>query len=105
MDATVTETQAAIDAALKRTATDAAFRELALKDASSAVQQMTGKPLPEGIRVRVLERAGYDATLVLPDSAEAGELADEELEQVSGGTGGIPGLYTVSLHPPPGYGK
>ena len=83
---TVEETQAAINAALKRAATDAAFRELALKDANAAVQEMTGKPLPEGFRVRVLERAGYDVTLVLPDPAEAGELGDAELEQVAGGT-------------------
>jgi hypothetical protein len=54
-------------------------------NASAAVQKITGTPLPEGFRVRVLERAGYDVTLVLPDAAEAGELADEELEQVAGG--------------------
>jgi hypothetical protein len=86
MEWTVEHTQAAIDAALKRAATDAEFRQLALKDASAAVQQVTGKPLPESFRVRVLERAGYDVTLVLPDLAETGELADEELEQVAGGT-------------------
>ena len=83
------ETQSAIHAALKRAATDAEFRQLALQDANAAVQKITGKPLPEGFRVRVLERAGYDVTLVLPDPAEAGELADEELEHVAGGTGGV----------------
>jgi hypothetical protein len=86
MEWTVEQTRGAIDAALKRAATDTAFRELALKDASAAVREITGTPLPEGFRVRVLERAGYDVTLVLPDPAEAGELADEELEQVAGGT-------------------
>jgi hypothetical protein len=86
MDWTAEQTQSVVNAALKRAATDAAFRELALKDASAAVQKITGKPLPEGFRVRVLERAGYDVTLVLPDPAEAGELVDEELEQVAGGT-------------------
>jgi hypothetical protein len=91
MEWTVEQTQAAIDAALKRAATDAAFRELALKDASAAVQAITGKPLPEGFRVRVLERAGYDVTLVLPEPAETGELADAELESVAGGT-----MYTAS---------
>jgi hypothetical protein len=55
-------------------------------DASAAVQEITGEPLPESFRVRVLERAGYDVTLVLPDPAEAGELVDDELEQVAGGT-------------------
>ena len=45
MEWTVEETQAAINAALKRAATDAAFRELALKDANAAVQKLTGKPL------------------------------------------------------------
>ena len=55
------------------------------QDANAAVQVIAGKPLPEGFRVRVLERAGYDVTLVLPDRMEAGELADEELEQVAGG--------------------
>jgi hypothetical protein len=86
MEWTVEQIQPAIDAALKRAATDAAFRELALKNANAAVQEITGRPLPEGFRVRVLERAGYDVTLVLPDPAETGELADEELEQVAGGT-------------------
>jgi hypothetical protein len=95
---TVEQTQAAIDAALKRAATDAEFRELALKDANAAVQQITGKPLPESFRVRVLERAGYDVTLVLPDLAEAGELADEELEQVAGGTLVPPLMYGRALH-------
>jgi hypothetical protein len=58
---------------------------LALKDANAAVQEITGNPLPEGFRARVLERAGYDVTLVLPDPEGAAELADEELEQVAGG--------------------
>jgi hypothetical protein len=38
--------QAAIDAALKRAATDTEFRKLALKDASAAVREITGKPCP-----------------------------------------------------------
>ena len=86
MEWTNGQTQAAIDAALKRATTDAEFRKLALTDASAAVREMTRKPLPDGLRVRVLEREGYDVTLVLPDPAETGELADEELEQVAGGT-------------------
>ena len=85
MEWTNEQTQSAINAALKRAATDAEFRKLALQDTNAAVEQMTGKPLPEGFRVRVLERAGYDVTLVLPDPAQTGELADEELEQVAGG--------------------
>lgn len=86
MEWTVEETQAAIHAASRRAATDAEFRGLALKDANAAVQEITGKPLPVGFRVRVLDRAGYDVTVVLPDPAESGELADAELEQVAGGT-------------------
>ena len=93
------ETQSAIHAALKRAATDAEFRQLALQDANAAVQQITGKTLPEGFRVRVLERAGYDVTLVLPDPAETGELADAELEQVAGGTGHIRSV--LCQEPPP----
>ena len=97
MARTMDATQSAIHAALKRTATDAEFRKLALTDANAAVQQIIGKPLPEGFRVRVLDRAGYDVTLVLPDPTESGELADEELEQVAGGSYGLPLAITL-LH-------
>ena len=100
MESTTDQTQAAIDAALKRAATDTEFRQLALMDASAAMREITGTPLPNGLRVRVLEREGYDVTLVLPDAAEAGELADEELEQVAGGT-----LVGYSINCPGSHAK
>jgi hypothetical protein len=87
MEWTVEQTQSAINAALRRAATDMEFRKLALSDPAAAVARIAGQPLPEGFRVRVLEREGYDATIVLQDPVEDGELSDSELEHVAGGSG------------------
>ena len=86
MEWTAGLTQAAINAALRRAGTDTEFRKLALSDPSAAVEQIAGQPLPESFRLRVLERDGYDVTIVLRDPIEDGELSDSELEHVAGGS-------------------
>jgi hypothetical protein len=85
MQWTAEQAQAVVNTALSRAATDGEFRKLALADANAAVEQVAGQPLPEGFRVRVLEREGFDITLVLRDPVVDGELSDSELERVAGG--------------------
>jgi len=84
----MSERKRAVDEALKRAATDQEFRALIKRDPSAAVQQVAGKSLPSNYRIRVLDRDGFDATIILPDPVSAtGELSDSELEQVAGGRG------------------
>lgn len=75
--------------ALKRSATDPVFRKKLLIDTNGAVESIAGKPTPSNFKIRLLERSGYDITLVLPDPVSAdNELSDAELEQVAGGQRG-----------------
>jgi len=83
---TAEERDRALAAIVKRATTDHAFRALCMADASKAVQEVAGKPLPPGFRIRFVDAQGYDLTVVLPEvQAKGAELSDEELEQVAGG--------------------
>ena len=68
----------------KRSVTDSDFRALALKDASAAVEAVTGEPLPAGAKLRFVNQL-EEMTVVLPPAAD-GELTEAQLEQVAGGT-------------------
>jgi hypothetical protein len=78
----------------RRAATDPAFRALALKDPSAAVQQVAGLGLPADFKLRFVENDGAHLTHVLPDAVDAGRLSDAELEGVSGGAGAPVTLIT-----------
>jgi len=83
---TYEEGKRAMNEAVRRSATDPAFRKLMLTDVNKAVEQVAGKSVPPGFKIRVMEKGGTDMTLVLPDPVKAGgELSDKELEQVAGG--------------------
>ena len=83
---TYEEGKKAMNDAVRRSATDPAFRKLLLTDVNKAVEQIAGKPVPHGYKIRVVEKGGTDMTLVLPDPVKGGgELSDKELEQVAGG--------------------
>ena len=70
-------------------ANDPQFRELALRDGRAAVEQATGRRLPEGFTIRFVDPAGAHLTAVLPRAAyEEEELAEHELMAVAGGKGG-----------------
>lgn len=72
---------------VKRGTTDPEFRALALRDPAAAIARINPKPLPPGFKVKVVEADGANVTVVLPDLIPVeGELADSQLEQVSGGT-------------------
>lgn len=79
------EAQAALQKIIKRATTDAEFRQLFLTDAAAAVKEVTGRELPEGYTLRVVENKGADLTVVLPDPSASSELSDSELEAVAGG--------------------
>ncbi|HTT57775.1 MAG TPA: NHLP leader peptide family RiPP precursor [Opitutaceae bacterium] len=79
--------QAAIQKVFKKASTDAAFRKLCLSNAAAAVKQATGEDVPPKFKLRFVENAGASLTIVLPDPPRAGgELKDEELEAVAGGS-------------------
>lgn len=69
----------------QRATTDPAFRALALKDGTAAVEEVVGKPLPDGVKIRFVENNGASATIGLPPARTSGELSDRELEAVAGG--------------------
>ena len=71
----------------ERAATDAAFRALCLSDIRAAVREVSGKELPQGIKVKVVDGHDYHYSLVLPPMKSHGdELSEAELEAVAGGT-------------------
>jgi len=72
----------------RKAATDEVFRNLCLQEPREAVRQIFGRELPENFRIRFVDNAGYDLTLVLPDlrTSTEGELDEKQLEWVAGGT-------------------
>jgi hypothetical protein len=76
----------AIAAMVRRGATDAEFRKLALSDPQKAVVLETGKELPPGLKLKFVDGDSADAVIILPPvSTEPSELSDAQLEQVAGG--------------------
>lgn len=79
------QVKSTLAAVYKNAATDEAFRKLCLRDPREAVRQITGRELPDEFKLRFVDNAGADLTIVLPDPIRADTLADNELESVSGG--------------------
>ncbi len=70
----------------KKAMTDAQFRKEVLADATTALEKLAGKPLPEGASLKCIERdPNYQSTLVLPDLLDEERLDDDALSQVAGG--------------------
>lgn len=70
-----------------RATTDKAFREMVLARPNDAIKMVSGKEVPPGFSLKVIENApGVDQTYVLPDFRGA-ELSEQELEKVAGGIG------------------
>ncbi len=71
----------------KKAMTDASFRKEVLEDATSALEKLAGKPLPEGMTLKCVERdPNFQNTLVLPDFVDEEKLDDGALSNVAGGT-------------------
>jgi hypothetical protein len=65
---------------------DPEFRALALSDPHAAVAKFNSTPFPTGYKVRCIDQAGYNVTVLLPDPvSRVEELSDAELEEVAGG--------------------
>lgn len=71
----------------KRAMKDPEFRALALSNAHAAIAKINSTPFPSGYKVRCIDQAGFNVTVLLPDPvSRVEELSDAELEQVAGGS-------------------
>ncbi len=85
MNWTLDEAEQALVEVRKRALIDKPFRELLVANANQAIEQVTGKPVPPGYKIKVLEPdPTADFTFLLPRMASE-ELSPEELERVAGG--------------------
>jgi hypothetical protein len=77
---------------VSRAQTDGAFRQRLLDDATAAIADELGVPLPDGVKVTPLEQREDELVLVLPPSGKiaTAELSDDDLEVASGGTTYLP---------------
>src|SRR5262245_26773423 len=74
---------------IHRSQRDPAFRRLCIEHPDSAVKAVTADPLPRGFKLNFVDNNNADVTVVLPDPLPTGELTDESLANVSGGSGGF----------------
>lgn len=88
---------------MRRASVDTEFRELALKDGKAAILKINPDlEAVEALDIHFLDRANPNPTritmnLVLPDLVEAGELSEEELEQVAGGLASSKQVHGVDI--------
>jgi hypothetical protein len=65
------------------------FRQRLLDDPKGTLEQELGDRLPEGVEVWAVQESAQTIYLVLPSASslgEGGEISDEELDAVAGGT-------------------
>ena len=84
--------QEALEQILTRAAVDLDFRKALLVDPRKAILDGFGVRIPANFRLKFIERAkDVDALIVLPDlQRQDGELEDDDLEMVAGGTDSDP---------------
>ena len=77
-------------AILERSSTDREFRRLLLSEPRPVIQREFGVAIPRNFNIRFIEKeSGTDALVVLPDVVSGGgELSDDDLDAVAGGTEG-----------------
>lgn len=86
MDWSGEEINALYKQVMVKASTDSEFRNELLTDTDKAIGKMAGKKLPEGFKVKVIEKdPGYAETFILPDLV-SGELYDNQLDAVAGGS-------------------
>ena len=72
---------------IERSLQDDVFRQQLLADPKAIIEREIGTQLPEEVRVVAVEETADTIYLVLPSTSpvgEGGELADQDLEAVSG---------------------
>ncbi len=70
----------------KKAMTDPEFRREVLEDANAALEKLAGRPLPNGVSLKCIEKdPNYQSTFVLPDLLDEEKLDDESLADVAGG--------------------
>jgi hypothetical protein len=85
----MSHTRESIDQVIaERIAADPAFRDALLSDPRSALANLTGMEIPEGVTISVYEESPVNIHLVIP---AAEELSEADLELVAGGE--LWGLY------------
>jgi len=83
---TQNEIEACVESCRKKAAVDAESRRKLLADPAAAVKEVSGKEIPAGFKIRILENdPAYDATFVLPPAVSGG-VSDKELDGVTGGS-------------------
>lgn len=92
------ELKETLSAVVARATIDPAFRALALKDGATAISRVTQRPLPDDVTFRFVDNSGTVKTIPLPDPIPeaTGELNENALEQISGGTDGPPPAPPIS---------
>lgn len=69
--------------------TDKNFRALAVANPNKAIKEVTGKDVPAGFAIKIMESdPAYHMTFVIPEMVTE-ELSDETLETVAGGAAGF----------------
>lgn len=65
-----------------------------MDDPAAAVKEVSGKEIPAGFKIKILENdPAYDATFVLPPLV-SGNISDRELDEVAAG---ICGMQTCAM--------
>jgi len=92
-----------LEAVTHRASMDGPFRAQLLADPASAIHAAFGVSLPEGFRIRFVEKdPELDALVVLPELHAADEeLSDDDLEQVAGGSGALTWSSPSPIGPTP----
>lgn len=81
------------DAAMQAAVTDEEFRAALLTDPKAAIEKLTGTSLPEGFKLKVLEKdPDCDMTILLPPMI-FDELSEEDMNQVAGGMSELEQAY------------
>ena len=82
---TETEIKNCISLCQQRVVGDTEFRKKLLACPEDAISEISGKAVPPGIRIKILESdPSYDFTFLLPDFISE-ELGDEALDEIHGG--------------------
>jgi Nitrile hydratase, alpha chain len=65
---------------------DDEFRARLLSDPKAAISEELGVEIPRSLTIRVIEEGPSEVIMALPAKAAAGELSEEQLVSVSGGS-------------------